>query len=391
MTTVPSDLLTASRLGTGPARPSTTNLTLLLERVHRGGPASRAQLTRESGLNRSTVGALVTELVRRGLVVEDDPDPTRQVGRPSPIVRCSPEVAALAVVPETDAVTVAVVDLAGAVRRRFRCETGHPPSAAETVELVRGVLDEAAGPWQLTGLGLAVPGLVRASDGLVRWAPHLEWRDEPLGTMLGEATGLEVLAANDANAGVLAEHLFGAAQDATQVLYLNGGPSGIGGGIIINGELVMGAEGYAGEFGHTQVAPAGEESRELEAWVSRQRLLDLLGLESASDDVLADALRHVEDEALQAEVLRQLDALALGVREMVNALNPQRVVLGGFLGSLFERAPEHLLRGLQAQALRPSWESVSVVRAALGSDLLLVGAAELVFQRVIERASLTAA
>ncbi len=370
---------------TAPSRLAAGNLSLLLGRVHRDGAASRAQLTRESGLNRSTVGALVTELVRRGLVVEDDPGTTRQVGRPSPIVRPSSQVAALAVVPEVDAVTVGVVDLAGVVRRRFRCETARVPTAAESVELVRGVLDRVTGPWQITGLGLAVPGLVRAEDGVVRWAPHLGWRDEPLGALLEQATGLEVLAANDANVGVLAEHLFGAAKGASQVLYLNGGPSGIGGGIVVNGELVLGAEGYAGEFGHTQVAVEGGP-RELEAVVSRQRLLDLLGLGTAGDDVLEVALHEAEDDALQAEVLRQLDALAVGVRDMVNVLNPERVVLGGFLGGLFERAPEHLLEGIRRQALRPSWESVTVVRAALGSDLLLVGAAELVFRRVIERA-----
>jgi predicted NBD/HSP70 family sugar kinase len=198
-----------------------------------------------------------------------------------------------------------------------------------------------------------------------------------------------VFAANDANLGARAENLFGAAADASNILYMNGGPSGIGGGIIVNGELVGGAEGYAGEFGHNRVAaPTDSEATdgELEASVSQNRLLSVLGLRSASLDELEAALLADERPEVRAEVHRQLGVLSVGVRNMINILNPEKVVLGGFLGVLFDFETEYFLDLLEAHTLAPSWGSVTVVRAELGSDLLLVGAAELVFDGVVARA-----
>ncbi|WP_197429916.1 ROK family transcriptional regulator [Auraticoccus cholistanensis] len=369
--------------------PTEPNLSQLLDRLHRDGPASRAALTRETGLNRSTVAALVAELVSRGLVVEDAPGSTRQVGRPSPVVRPAGDVTAVAVVPEVDAVTVAVVDLEGRVRDKVRTESAEPPTAARAVEVVVDslqVLGQRAGPgWRPSGIGVAVPGLVRSGDGQVRWAPHLHWVDEPLGVLLSEATGMLVRAANDANVGAHAEHLFGAARGTSHVLYLNGGPSGIGGGVIVDGRMLLGAEGYAGEFGHSLTGGRRGGGEELEAAVSRRRLLDVLGLEVATDERLEEALRADDSPRVRAEVHRQLEVLSTGVRDMVNVLNPERVVLGGFLGAMFALAPEHFLEQVARQVLAPPWQCVTVVRAALGPDLLLVGAAELVLGEVVAK------
>jgi predicted NBD/HSP70 family sugar kinase len=376
-------------------RGSSTNLSAILRRVHRSGPASRAELTRETGLNRSTISGLVGELVERGLAVEVEPRSTKQVGRPSPVVQASPHVLAVALVPEIDAVTIGLVSFDRQVIRRVRFETESIPTVREAVVIARalfeGMRDGLEPEYRIAGIGVAVPGLVRAVDGFVRWAPHLDWRDEPLGALLEEATGYPVFAANDANLGARAENTFGAAADASHMLYMNGGPSGIGGGIIVNGELVGGAEGYAGEFGHNRVAaPTDSEATdgELEASVSQNRLLSVLGLRSASLDELEAALLADERPEVRAEVHRQLGVLSVGVRNMINILNPEKVVLGGFLGVLFDFETDYFLDLLAAHTLAPPWESVTVVRAKLGSDLLLVGAAELVFDGVIARAEL---
>jgi predicted NBD/HSP70 family sugar kinase len=382
-----------SHRASGSERGSSVNLSTILRRVHRAGPASRAELTRETGLNRSTISGLVGELVERGLVVEAEPRSTRQVGRPSPVVQASSGVVAIAIVPEIDAVTMALVTFDRQVLRRVRHETETIPTVVEAVDIATRLLGELraglAPADRIAGIGVAVPGLVRAADGCVRWAPHLGWRDEPLGSLLEEATGIPVLAANDANLGGRAENLFGAAVDATHVLYMNGGPSGIGGGIIVNGELVSGAEGYAGEFGHNRVAAPPDSDAtegELEASVSQQRLLSVLGLRSASlDELEAGADERAE---VRAEVHRQLGILSVGVRNMINILNPEKVVLGGFLGVLFDLESDYFLDLLASHTLQPPWESVTVVRAELGSDLLLIGAAELVFDGVVARAEL---
>lgn len=364
------------------------NLSTVLTLVHRSGELSRSQLTRQTGLNRSTVGALVGELVELGLVVEHVPDANNRVGRPSPVVAAHPGVIALAVNPEIDAVTVGVVGLDGVVRHRVRHPTGHVPTASEAVGIVRTVLDglppALMADGRVVGIGVAVPGLVREADGVVRLAPHLGWVDEPFAAQLGEATGLPVSAANDANLGANAEHLFGAGRGVANLVYLNGGASGIGAGVITGAVPLAGLAGYAGELGHTLVNSAGTRCHCgaigcLETEVSQRPLLDVLGLPGADLDELEPALIASGSPAVREEVERQLGFLAVAVRNATNIFNPQLIVLGGFLGALIEAAPGRLGALVSESALKASGESLRVARAELGSNLLMVGAAELAF------------
>ncbi|HZW42568.1 MAG TPA: ROK family protein, partial [Agromyces sp.] len=290
------------------------NLSKVLTLVHLEGPLSRARLTALTGLNRSTVASLAAELVSRGLAIEQPPDPTNRVGRPSPVIAADPRVLAIAVNPEVDAITVAAVGLDGRIPVRERIEVDRLTTPDETAALVASVRDRwAAGELRtasFAGVGLAVPGLVRATDGLVRWAPHLEWRDVPIRSIVEEATGLPTAVGNDASLGAIAEHLFGAGRGVDDMVYLNGGASGIGGGLIVHGMPVGGAGGYAGEFGQNRpgIAPADDRRAAagvLEDEVSRSRLLGVAGLESADEPTLAAALAAAESPAVEEELARQ--------------------------------------------------------------------------------------
>ncbi len=368
------------------------NLSAILELVHRNRGLARSQLTRQTRLNRSTIGGLVAELVSLGLVFEGEPTSASQVGRPSPIVRPAAGTVAVAVNPEIDAVTIAVVGLGATIVSRVRYAVDHPPSAREAVEIttpiVAGMLERLDPQCRILGIGVAVPGLVRARDGLVRLAPHLGWRDEPFAELLSAATGLSVVAANDAHLGARAESTFGVGRDIPDLIYLNGGASGIGGGIVSGARPLDGADGYAGELGHTLVNSAGTAchcgaSGCLETEVRRERLLEVVGLTNAGGDVLEAALSASTDPAVSTEVRRQLDFLAVALRNAINVLNPKLIVLGGFLASLYTVDPGHLDELIATQPLAASRESVAVVPTQLGSDLLLIGAAELVFERLI--------
>ncbi len=367
------------------------NLATVLGMVHRGGPVARSALTQATGLNRSTIGALVAELVEQGLVLEREPETSNRVGRPSPVVAADGRVVALAVNPEIDAVTVGVVGLDAHVHRRVRYPTGHVPTAQEAAAIASAVIDglrpDLASASRVVGIGVAVPGLVREDDGVVRLAPHLEWAEEPFAAELAAATGYPVLAANDAHLGANAERLFGAGQGAADLVYLNGGASGIGAGVIVGGAPLTGISGYAGELGHTLVNSSGVRCHCgaigcLETEVSQRALLRVLGLASADPDEFARALRGAV-EAGNAEVIAEVDRqrgfLATALRNATNVFDPERIVLGGFLGALHELAPERLPELVAAQALAASAETLTITRAALGSDILLIGAAELAF------------
>jgi predicted NBD/HSP70 family sugar kinase len=117
--------------------------------------------------------------------------------------------------------------------------------------------------------------------------------------------------------------------------------------------------------------------------VRRERLLALVGLSNADGDELEVALRTSTDPAVATEVRRQLEVLAVALRNAINMLNPRLIVLGGFLAALYAVEPAHLDGLLASQPLAASRESVTVVPTQLGSDLLLIGAAELVFEALI--------
>ena len=365
------------------------NLGAVLRLVHGMRGRSRSELTRATGLSRSTIGALVGELSALGLVSETEPRESTGVGRPSPVVRANPKVVAVTVNPEVDGVSVGVVGLDGTVHRQVRHETDAPPTAQEAARIVANVLDGLRAVLdsglRTVAVGAAVPGSVRAIDGVVRMAPHLEWVDEPFSALLEEATGLPALVANDASLGANAELLFGAGRGIDDLIYLNGGAGGIGGGVITRGLPLLGGSGYAGELGHTMVSPSGGRCHCgaigcLETEVSQARLLEALGMHDPH--ILDEAVRHLDAKG-RAEVERQLAYLAVGIRNAVNILNPKRVVLGGFLGVLLDAAPQVLEREVRAQSLKASAEQVDIVRAELGSDVLTIGAAELAFTRLI--------
>lgn len=365
------------------------NLSAVLRLVHGNPGRSRSELTRATGLSRSTIGALVAELAALGLVSEEEPRQATGVGRPSPMVVANPRVVVVTVNPEVDGIAVGLVGLDGTVHRRVRHGTGEPPTAQEAARVVANVLDGFkalfdSGLWA-TGIAAAVPGSVREADGVVRMAPHLEWVDEPFAALLEEATGLSALVANDASLGANAEHLFGAGRDIDDLIYLNGGAGGIGGGVITRGLPLAGSFGYAGELGHTLVNSQGGRCHCgaigcLETEVSQARLLAAIGRGDADD---LDRVVRDLDATAGAEVERQLHFLAIAIRNAINVLNPRRVVLGGFLGTLLDAAPHVLESGVRAQSLAASAEQVDIVRAELGPEVLTIGAAELAFTGLI--------
>jgi predicted NBD/HSP70 family sugar kinase len=366
------------------------NLATVLRLVHHGAAAgrSRSELARITGLNRSTISDLVSELGERRLVAVNEPTRRTGVGRPSPIVTAAETAVAVAVNPEIDAITVAAVALGGRVLGRQSMAVNETISAADAVAIAAAsikALSRSLSPSQrIAGVGVAVPGLVRTSDGMVRLAPHFGWMEQPFAAMLAGATGLRVEAANDATLGVRAESTFGAGRGMRDVIYLHGGASGIGGGVISGGVLLNGAAGYAGELGHTLVRSDGAHchcgaSGCLETEVRRAPLLALAGIDDAEAGDLGARLAAARTGKLRAEIDRQLDYLAVALRNAINILNPRVIILGGFLADLYGASAGRLDAQIARQPLAASREGVTVTRAQLGADILLVGAAELAF------------
>ncbi|MFS0896342.1 ROK family protein [Mycolicibacterium litorale] len=351
------------RIGTSSDDVRRRNLSAVLTLVHRHRAVTRAELTRRTGLSRSTVKDLVAELVDAGLVEESTPTGGSAVGvgRPSAVVRTCRRVLAVSVNPEIDAITVALVALGGAVLEVRRIPTPAIPSAADmvrvaaaTVGALRGSLPPGSA---VSAIGLAVPGLVHAPGSTVQLAPHLGWHDEKVGDMLRAATELPVFAANDANVGAVAEHLFGGHPHADHMVYVNGGASGIGAGFVVAGELLEGADGYAGELGHTYVG--------------------------GTKVCHCGAIGCLETEVTQSDSHTSLDEqarrLGIALGGAINVMNPRLIVLGGFLRAFPERAADALHAAVARHSMAGPRAAVRIVAASLGSETLMIGAAELAF------------
>lgn len=365
------------------------NLGVLLRLLHVGGAASRADLTAVSGMNRSTVKALITELGEAGLVRESAPVGRGGAGRPSILVEPrSEQVWALAVDVGVEHLSAARIGLGGVVldRREARQPRGEGdvPQVLDRVrELVEPLL--ATAPGDPVGIGVAVPGMVGGPDQLVRFAPNLGWVDVPLGRLLAAALGsrLPVAVGNEGDLGVMAEHLRGVASDASDAIYLTG-EVGLGGGIIVGGRPLTGAGGYAGEVGHMSINPATGRLCTCgrrgcwETEVGADAVLLAIGAPAGSAPAEMLAAARAGDRTAKAALRRVGRWLGVGVANLVNLFNPEVVIFGGLTRTLFPLL-EPYLRAELAAALTAPRDQVRLELPGLGADSSLVGAAELAF------------
>jgi predicted NBD/HSP70 family sugar kinase len=371
-------------------------MSALLTRVHLQGPTTRAVLTTALGLNRSTIGDLTGQLEELGLVLEELPREElvlgtgRRSGRPSLVVTPRQDVTVLAAALDVDRITVALVGLGGVVLdRRTRHHQRGEHDSARVVETVGQMCTELIGGWPATrvvGVGVSVPGAVRESDGLVRFAPNLGWSDEPFTEMLGKELGLPVMTANDADLGARAEHLRGVAVGANDVAYLSGSV-GIGGGFFVGGVPLRGAIGFAGEVGHVMVDSAGDRCRCgaigcLETKVGENQLLAAAGrLPGGGPPAVAEVIKAADggDARAGAAVDAAAHWLGVGLRPVFALFNPEMVVLGGLLSQVWIARQQIVLDGLDPTNLISARDVLDIRPSALGDDASLLGAAELAF------------
>lgn len=379
------------------------NLSTLLGLVHARGGVTRAEVTRELGLNRSTIGALVGALVEAGLVVEQAPSdgaPGR-VGRPSLEVRPRPDgVEVLAGYVDVHAVQVVRVGLGGTVHGRRTVATSAPPTPARAADLLataaRDLLADAP-PALLAGVGVAVPGLVRTGDGVIAHAPNLDWRDAPFADVvaagLEAATGhrLRVDVANDADLGLIAEHRRGAAVGLSDVVYLCG-TYGLGGGVLTGGHPLTGHRGYAGEVGHVSVDPDGRACRcgSRGCWESETLAAawaEPFDLDPDAPDVADLVLARLAAGGVVSRRTRDKlsRAFARGLANIVHLFDPQAVVLGeGLWHRLWPEVRDDVMPWVDRLVMPAMRAGVTVRTSALGEGSTVLGAAELAFSPLLQ-------
>ena len=374
------------------------NLGTLLRYVHVHGATSRAELTSRLGLNRSTIGALTAELTTAGLVSEAAPRETGRAGRPSLVVRPeSSKVYAYALSIEVDQLRAARVGLGGRILDRRDTDRPRGMHVLDAVQplakFVHDMRADVPADARYVGTGVAVAGMVRRADGMVRLAPTIGWVEEPVGDALSAELGDDagtLTVGNHADVSALVEHSRGAAAGCDNVIYLYG-DVGVGAGIIADGRRISGHGGYGGEVGHMVVNPYGREcscgSRGCwETEIGEYALLRHAGRtgQSGREAVLGVVEAAMRGDSQAQFAVRQVgDWIGFGVGNLVNIFNPESVIFGGTLRDVYLVAAAQIRSRLTAIALPACREHIRLRTPELGNDAALIGAAELAFEHLL--------
>lgn len=310
--------------------------TLVLRLLKQHGPMSRAEIAKSLGLAPSVITRLVRELLADGCAVEDVQGKSKIGRRPILISFNQDYATAIGVHIQRNKVECALVNMGGKILSRWEMSVSPPPQ----LERVLSTLAQAIGALRQSntiGVGVAVSGLVDVRTGHNVFSPVLEWQDVRVREVLESACGLPVYVENDANVLAIAEMLYGAGRRYSDFVCLMVG-EGLGSGIMIGKKLHRGAFGGAGEIGHTAVsvdesAPlcrCGERGCLEEFCSNRALSRQAKALGSTDWRELASAARAGDHQAKRVfEEFGRL--LGLGIKNAVNIINPQAVIIGGEL------------------------------------------------------------
>ncbi|MDX6377489.1 MAG: hypothetical protein QOE98_1792 [Gaiellaceae bacterium] len=364
------------------------NRALVLGALRRAGTISRAELSRRTGLSRSTISTVVADLVSAGIAAEGGTGVPEGVGRPGVPVTLN-----------TTAGAAVGIDIGGAAGRVVLADLGHnvladgvfvlPPDPTldalfdAIADAVAVALATAGLPARrVIGAGVAIPGPVDRATGRVGESSTIaSLAGVDLGRLLAHRLGVPVHVENDANACAVAEAAWGAGTGAADVVYLKLS-RGIGAGLILDDRLYGGALGTAGEIGHTTRTAEGDLCRcGNRGCLETSAGIDAIARRAGQPDIAAVIARAGEGDVASRRALRDAGSEVGQAAAMIcNILNPRRIVIGGELAGAWPHLEASFRAALDRSAMHVAAAAAEVVPAALGSRAEALGALALVLR-----------
>jgi glucokinase-like ROK family protein len=389
------------------------NLSLILNTLHTESPLSRVGLVNRTGLNKSTISMMVKDLIEDGLVQEIGTDTsTSDVGRPAIYLETNPDAGfIIGVEIGVDFISIVTVNFAIEIVSRRHESTLKYISQQAIMDRVLFLIQESYKQVEkrgsrVFGIGIGVPGLVDMARGHLLFAPNLGWEDVPIKTLVEAVVDTPVFVANEANLAALGERYFGAGQHHDYLLFISSGV-GLGGGIILNGRLLEGATGFAGEVGHMTVQhdaaaiPCNCGNRGCwETVAGRQALFNRIedSINEGQPSWLAEVTEgdmsrlsipliveaaHRRDEAANKALNETGEWLGIGIANLINVINPERVIFGGALITAGEFLLPVIRQTIQERAWSWMQQDVDIVMAEHGEDAAVMGSVAVVYQDVL--------
>jgi predicted NBD/HSP70 family sugar kinase len=365
------------------------NRQIVLNYVREKELISRAEISHETALQRSTVSLIVEELKTLGLIDEIEGESTG--GRPPLLLRLrAGGPIAIGVDLGTAETVVATGDLVGRILKResFATKPDVEASFRQIQECVQEFLSAEPG---IEAIGISLPGLVDPETGEAIFVPYFKWREWPVAAQLHAATDRTVLVDNDANAAALAELWLVRPEilDARDFIFVLV-EDGLGTGIVFDGQIYHGINGAAGEFGHMTIAkdaPVACAAGSHECWEAfASERAALARYASMSNGAKAPAITFDQliDRALQEDriarqaLLETAHYLGLGISNLLKGLSPEAVIVGGRIARAWPIISDELNDTVGQSSICRGLQSARVIPSTLGANTRLLGALSLV-------------
>ncbi len=372
------------------------NKTLVLEKVMNEAPISRAYIAKELGLNKGTVSSLVSELIDEHLVFETGPGESSGGRRPVMLTFNKDAGYAIGVDLGVNYILSILTDLKGNVVREIYqhiTNTEYENVFSIIKKSINDLIESAPdSPYGIIGIGIGVPGIVN-NQGEILIAPNLHWENVQLKEQIEKTFNLPVVIENEANAGAYGEKLFGAGKDFNNMIYVSAG-IGIGVGIIIDGELYTGNNGYSGEMGHTIIMVDGKKCSCgsvgcWELYASEKALLEhvkekhIINSECLTIEMLIEEAEAGNDAII--EVFKEIGKyLSVGINNIIKTFNPQQVIIGNRLAMLQKWIEVPIQEFIQKHCKQFLQEDLSVEFSALKKHSVPVGVSALSIEHFLK-------
>lgn len=369
------------------------NRQIVLNYVREREPISRAEIARETALQRSTISTIVEALKIEGLIEEIGEGESTGGRRPTMLRLRMAGPIAIGVAIRPTRTVIGTSNLAGRVldQEEFPTDPDPEKTLLGIISSVRKFSERS--PASIEAVGICLPGLVDPATGHAIYVPHFKWRDLAIEQRIAIATGLPVTIDNDANSVALAELWFGRPEVSDPrdfILILVG--QGVGTGIIIDGQVYRGERGAAGEFGHMIVgadAPVACSCGNYDCWeaFSSERAA-LARYEKLRGQQIPEPLNFAAlvDRALegerhaQAALIETAHYLGIGISNLIVGFSPEVVVVGGEISRAWPLIEEALSETIE-RSVRRGLPSARIMPSTLGANPSLMGSLSLVLAR----------
>ncbi|WP_281974739.1 ROK family transcriptional regulator [Halobacillus litoralis] len=367
------------------------NKSLVLETILNKSPISRADIANETQLNKGTVSSQVTELLNEGLIYEKGPGESKGGRRPVMLLFNEKAGYSIGVDIGVNYILGIRTDLVGNI-----CEESmlhfKDLSFAHIKEKLFKVIDHLmytapSSEYGVVGIGIGVPGAV-SKEGKILLAPNLGWENVDVKDMVQQRYSCPVIIENEANAGVYGEKTFGKGRWEKDIVYVSVGV-GIGVGLIMNGELYRGTNGFSGEMGHMTVEGSGRRCRCgnqgcWELYASEQAL----SLNDLPED--SDPLKKMIEKAENGDV-KALDSfhsigtyLGIGLTTIINTFNPSRVIIGNRITAAKQWIEQPMLERTKQNALWFQQDPLNIHFSEFHSHSSALGMAAFTFENFLK-------